>query len=302
MIFIKPIAITDSNLTSSIPQPDASVGEVEWSAGTYFLGDRVIKSSTNSVYEVVADPSTTDDPEVGVTKDPQTWVYVSPTNRFKMFDTANNTQSEGDDIVVSIVPDNLANSVACFNVNCDTITVKAYDVFDNEIYSSNINMRSRPFVDGWYNYYYSGFEVTSRFVLLDIPPVTNGRIEITFSGTDADVGTCILGKQVAMGDAQHGSSAELLDFSDVQEDQFGNITYTGGFTARLINYDIIVNRGSVDAVFTEMKNLGKTPAVFVGDQTAESNTLLVYGFVRDFNTTYTWPTKSQISLTVRGLV
>ena len=302
MIFIKPIAITDSNLTSSIPQPDASVGEVEWSAGTYNLGDRVIKSSTNSVYEVVADPNTTDDPEVGVTNDPQTWVYVSQTNRFKMFDTANNTQSEGDDIVVSIVPNNLANSVACFNVNCDSITVKAYDPLDNEVYSSSIDMRDRPFVDGWYNYYYSGFEVTTRFVLLDLPPVTNGRIEITFSGTDADVGTCILGKQVYMGEAQHDSSAELLDFSDVQEDQFGNITYTGGFSARLINYDIIINRGSVDAVFREFQRLGKSPAVFVGDESMSSDTLLVYGFVRDFNTVYTWPTKSRISLTVRGLV
>ena len=100
MIFIEPLKIDNSNVTSTIPEPDAAQGEVEWSAGSYDLGDRVIKSSTNSVYEVVADPSTTDDPEVGVNATPATWVYVSPTNKYKMFDTANNSQTIGDDIVV----------------------------------------------------------------------------------------------------------------------------------------------------------------------------------------------------------
>lgn len=302
MILITPITVNSGNLTSTIPEPDAAQGEVEWSAGSYNLGDRVIKSSTNSVYEVVADPSTTDDPEVGVNKDPATWVYVSPTNKYKMFDTANNSQSIGDNIVVSVTPTELINSVACFNVEADEITVKAYDDLDVEIYSSSINMRERPSVDGWYNYFYGGFEITDRFFLLDIPPVTTGRVEITFTGTDAKVGTCIFGKQQTLGDAQYGSGAEVIDFSNVNEDQFGNISYTGGFSARLVNYDIISDKGSVDAVFNKIQKLGKKPAVFIGDQTGESNTLLVYGFVRDFNTVYTWPTKSKIKLTVRGLV
>jgi hypothetical protein len=304
MIFFRPISVNNSNLTSTIPEPDAStpIPEVEWVAGTYELGDRVIKSSTNSVYEVVANPDTTDDPEEGVLKDPQTWVYVSPTNRFKMFDGANNTQTVGDNIVVSIVPNNLANSVACFNVSCESITVKAFDALDNEIYSKSINMRSRPSVTGWYNYFYGEFIITSRFTLLDIPPVTSGRIELTFTGTGATVGTCVLGKQVYMGEAQHGSGAELLDFSDIEEDTFGNVTFDGGFSARLINYDIIIDRSAIDFVFSEIRGLGKSPTVFIGDESLNSSTLSVFGFVRDFNTTYDWPTKSSASLTVRGLV
>lgn len=302
MILMKPLTVTEEKLTSTIPEPDSSVGEVEWSAGTYDLGDRAIKSSTHSVYEVVADPSTTDDPEVGVNATPATWVYVSPTNKYKMFDQANNTASEGDNIVVDFTPVQLVNSVAAFNVDCNDITVKIYDVTDAVIYEKSIAMTERPLVNGWYNYFYSGFSITTKFVLLDLPPTTQNRIEVTFTGTDASVGTLIFGKQVKIGEAQWGTGAELLDFSNPEEDDFGNITFSDGFTAKLINYDVMIDTPSLDPVFTEVASLGKKPAVFVGNPTSIGDSTLVYGFVRDFQSVYTWPSKSKISLTVRGLV
>lgn len=302
MILIKPVTITDSNLTSSIPEPDATAGEVEWAAGTYNLGDRVIKSSTHLEYEVVADQSTTDDPEVGVLADPQTWVVVGPTNRFKMFDEANNTSSVSTDLTVEIVPGDLVNSVACFNVNCEDITINAYDQGGALVYTKNIEMRSRPLVNGWYNYFYSGIDTINKFVTLDVPPTTNGKVEIIFTGTDASVGTCIAGKQLVIGDAQYGTSAELLDFSNPIEDKFGNITYTDGFTAKLVNFDILANTKDIDPIFVEFQTLGKTNAVFVGNPEEIGDSTLVYGYVRDFNPVYSSPSKSQISLTVRGLV
>lgn len=302
MILLKPIQVIDANLTSSIPEPDASVGEVEWSAGTYNLGDRVIKSSTHKVYEVVADPSTSDDPEVGVLADPQTWVIVGPTNKFKMFDEANNTASVGTDLTVEVVPGSLANSLACFNVSAEDVTVNVYDQGGTLVYTKSIEMRTRPLVNGWYNYFYSPIDTINKFVVLDTPPTTQGKIEVIFTGTDSSVGTMVVGNQVMMGDAQYGSGPELLDFSNPIEDEFGNIDYTDGFRAKLVNFDILANTASIDPIFVEFEALGKTNAVFVGNPSSIGDSTLVYGFVRDFNAVYTTPIKSQISLTVRGLI
>ena len=105
-----------------------------------------------------------------------------------------------------------------------------------------------------------------------------------------------------IGDAQYGSGAQLLDFSTPIEDDFGNITYTAGFTAKLVDYDIIADTKDIDPIFVEFQSLGKTPAVFVGNPSNIGDSTLVYGIVRDFNPVYTWPTKSKISLTVRGLI
>lgn len=300
MILIKPITITGAKLTSSVPSPDASQGEVAWTAGTYNLGDRAVDGE--SIYEVVADPDTTDQPSVGAKKTPATWVFISPSNRFKMFDQANNTQTIGNDIMTDIVPVQFANSIAGFNIECNTITIKVFDVGDVEVYTRDITMRERPLVNGWYNYFYSEFEVTSKFVLLDLPPTTAGKIRAEFFGPEAKVGTIVIGKQVTIGDAQYGSGAQLLDFSNPIEDEYGNLSYSNGFTAKLVDFEIMADTKSIDPIFTEFQRLGKTPAVFVGNPSSIGDSTLVYGYVRDFNPVYTWPTKSKISLTVRGLI
>jgi len=302
MILIKPLTVTSSILTSSIAEPDSAVGEVEWVAGTYNLGDRVIKSSTHRVYEVVADPSTTDDPEVGVASNPATWVDVGATNKFKMFDEANNTASVSDDITVSIAPTSLINALACFNVNCESITVRAFDALNNVTYEKTETMKNRPLVNGWYNYYYSGFSSKNKLVRLDIPPTTVGRIEVLFSGVSASVGTFVCGRQYMLGDTQFGTGAQILDFSTPTEDAYGNITYSEGFTAKLVDYDIMTDTAQLDLIFSEIQSLGKKNAVFVGNPSNIGDSTLTYGFVRDYNQVYTWPTKSKIALTVRGLI
>ena len=69
MIVLKPLEVTDAILTDSdIAEPDSTydMGATLWSAGTITKGQKRYKTSTHKIYEVVADPSTTDDPEVGV--------------------------------------------------------------------------------------------------------------------------------------------------------------------------------------------------------------------------------------------
>lgn len=300
MILIKPITITEPKLTSTIPVIDTSAGEAAWVAGTYSLGQRAVDN--NAIYEVVADPTTTDRPSAGVAKTPKSWVYISSTNRFRMFDNANNTQSIQDNLTVQIVPSDLANSLACFNVDCTDITVTVFAAGGEEVYSRDVMMRSRPQVNSWYNYYYSGFDIINKLVLLDLPPTTNGSIKAEFFGNDSAVGTFVIGNQVELGAAQYGTGAQLLDFSNPVEDEFGNITYTDGFRAKLVDFKILADTTSLDYVFTEMSNLGQTPAVFVGNPCNIGDSTLVYGQVRDYNQTYTWGTKSKIQLTVRGLV
>ena len=302
MILIKPLTVTSSILTSSIAEPDSAVGEVEWVAGTYNLGDRVIKSSTHRVYEVVADPSTTDDPAIGVTKTPATWVDVGPTNKFKMFDEANNTASAGDNITVDIVPVSLVNSLAFFNVNCSVINISVFDNIGTLIYSKSEEMRNRPLVNGWYNYFYSGFTSKNKLVVLDIPPTTIGKITVEFVGVGASVGTFICGKQAEIGDTQFGTGAQLLDFSEPVEDDYGNISYKPGFTAKLVDYAIMADTAQLDSIFTEFETLKKRNSVFVGNPASIGDSTLTYGFVRDYRQVYTWPTKSKIALTVRGLI
>ena len=301
MILVKPIAIDDGVLlSSSIPEPDASVGEVEWVAGIYNLGERVIKSSTHREYQVVASPDTADDPEEGVNANPATWVDVGPTNRFKMFDTANNTQSESTDIVAELQPNQFFNGVGAFSISADTVTVTVTDG-GNVIYSKSLDMRDRPLVNGWYSYFFSSISFITRFILLDLPPTNTGILKLEFGGA-AKVGTVSFGRQSILGVAQYGTSAELLDFSNPIEDQYGNITYSDGFTAKLVNFDIKTERTQMGVVFSELQSIGKNPAIWVGDNSDINDATAVFGINRDYQQTFDSPSICTVNLTVRGLV
>ena len=300
MILVKPIQVNDGVLlSSSIPEPDAPVGEVEWTAGTYSLGQRFIKSSTHRQYEVVAS-STSDDPEDGVNANPATWVDVGPTNRYKMFDTANNTQSEATDITVELQPNQFYNAIGAFSISADTVTVTVTDG-GNVIYNKSLDMRSRPLVNGWYNYFFSSISFITRFILLDLPPTTSGILKLEFGGA-AKVGTVTFGRQSVLGVAQYGTGAELLDFSNPTEDQYGNITYSNGFTAKLVNFDIKTPKNQMSLNYSEVESLGQKPAMWIGDPDDINDATAVFGIKRDYIQTFDSPSICTVNLTVRGLV
>ena len=303
MILVKPIEITDSNFTSStIPEPDTSVGEIEWGdKATYDNGEKRIKSSTHRVYQSVAD-NNNDDPEVGVNANPATWVDIGATNKWKMFDDANNSQSVGDNISIQLTPNQLYNGLGAFNVSCESITVTMIDG-GNTVYTKEIDMRTRPLVDGWYNWFFSGIEFITRFILVDLPPVKTATLRIDFNGTGAKVGTVSFGRQFSFGDAQHGTSTEVIDYSNPTEDQFGNISFSNGFTADLVNYKVHTLKNRLGQCAREIKTLGKQkPAIWIGDPTQIDDSTAVYGYNRDYRQTYDSPTICTVSITVRGIV
>jgi len=124
VIVVEPYDIIGGLLTSSnIPMPDATAGEIEWTADTYPTGTRRIMSSTRLLYEVVAVPHTNDQPDVGAAKAVPTWVVVSYVNRYKMFDQVNSSQStHAAPVVVEITSPKGFNS-ALVSDGVDVVTL-----------------------------------------------------------------------------------------------------------------------------------------------------------------------------------
>ena len=118
---IPPLTITDSRLTSS------NVAETDYaawsSATTYSLGQRVIVVSTHKVYESLQNSNLNKDPTLA--SNATWWIEVSPTNRWKMFDISNTTQTtNADSIVVTITPGQVVNSVSLMNLEGISIRAK----------------------------------------------------------------------------------------------------------------------------------------------------------------------------------
>src|SRR5436190_14410720 len=137
LTIVPPLVITDANLTSS------NVAETDfpaWNAATnYAIGDQVIKTTPNihKIYKrIVAGVSATS-PEL----DAVNWLEVSATNKWKMFDALNNTQTvNAGSIVVSITPGKVTNSVALLNIVANSVEIKMTDPLEGGVYDKIINL------------------------------------------------------------------------------------------------------------------------------------------------------------------
>ena len=304
MRVIKPITITDAKFTSStIAEPDVSKGEVAHTAGTYVTGTRRIKTSTHRVYEVTADPSTTDDPEVGVLKNPQTWVDVASTNKWAMFDTVNSSKSiQSTQLIVEITNGQTVNSLSGFAIEqANAINITVTDPAEGIVYNTDVDMVDNSEVTDWYFYYFAPIVQVTEFVLFDLPAYPLATIKITTDGNEIKIGSFVLGNQISLGVANYGTSVQLLDFSKKETDSFGNVVVKKGRTSKLVDFDVTIRKEKVNYVFNILSSLTTIPSVWVGDDGSNDPTL-VFGYYKDYQNNISSPTITDATIQIEGLV
>ena len=304
MIVVKTIPVTDGNLvSSSIPEPDTARGEVEWVAGTYSVGAQVIKSSTHRVYECVNDPSTTDDPEVGVLANPQTWIDIGATNRWKMFDNVVGYQSEGENLVVKVTNQPVINSVSGFNISgTGTIDVKVHDTGGALVYDKTVQMIDESNVNNWWDYFFEPVIAQTRFILSDLPFYPNSTITVEGDGPEVRFGELLFGRGVEIGETQYGTGWQGLDFSVKERDSFGNYNVIKGRTADLLDYDIKVDKTKFGFVKSTLKSLTGVPTVWIGNPDDINDGTAVFGYYRDAQINFSSPSLIDLTVQVEGLV
>ena len=303
MNVIKPIQITSGNLTSStIPEPDASVGEVEWSAGTIALGVRRIKAATHLLYEVVADPSTTDDPEVGVLATPATWAIVQPTNKYAMFDNINSTISIDTDLTVVLNNGAYASGMAGFNILAGSINVTCVSASDGEVYNRDIEMTSTDEVIDWAEFFFAPIVTIDQFLLNDIPLYSDLTTTVSFAGTDVQCGTLVSGPTIDLGVALYGTSWQGLDFSKKETDQFGNTVLTAGKTYDRLDYNVHTDKQRFGYLKQQLRSLTGIPAVWFGNPQNVNDGTATLGYYVDNQVNINNPVKLDVSLTVESFI
>lgn len=301
MRVVVPITVTDLNLTSStIPEPDS--GETVYSAGTYVTGTRRILTSTHRVYEVTASPSTMDDPETGIDKDPQTWVDVGPTNKFAMFDNVNSTQSEEDDqLIVEVELGVKSDSIAGFNIdNVNSINVTVTDPIDGEVYNTDVNMDDNSSIIDYWEWHFNPIVRLREFALLDLPDYADATIKLTADGGEVKFGNLVVGNKLTLGTTNFDSELQILDFSKKETDAFGNTVVTPGRTSKLVEFDVTIDFSNILFVFKALSLLTTIPSVWVGTESTNDATL-VFGYYKNYQNNISSQTITNATITIEGL-
>lgn len=301
---VKPIAITDAMLVDTdIAEDDYPV----WSSGsTYALGDRVILTSTHKIYESLQAANTNQDPVT----EPTWWVEVSATNRWKLFDTVNSTQtiqpdSPSNTFYYELQLGQAVNALAAVNLsNCNQIHIEMVSPSAGSpgiVYDETIDLTAAPLLPDWWSWFFGTRIAPQQYIALDLPTYPDATITVTFSGGDnLAVGGLLFGQQQRFGlGMRYGARVGIQDYSRKETNEFGDTVLVQRAFAKRANFSLLLEKYETDVLQSYLASIRATPCLWIGSSEYESTVL--YGFYNNFDILISYPEHSECDLEIEGL-
>lgn len=271
----------------------------EYNAGTtYDVDDIVISTTTDHAFQAL-----TNGESGNSLSNPAKWLDLGPTNRYKMFDRSNTSQTiNGESVDVTFDVTGRVNAVSVLNMTAATVQLIMTTVEDGEIYNETVNLVSSGGVTNWWEYFFLPVSRYGDWTFTDLPTNNNPTVQVIVAepGGIAKVGTVAAGLSRNIGTVIYPSSIGIQDYSRKEADEFGYFTIVERGFANRASMKVAVDERNVDAITDALKALRATPTVFVGVEAYRST--WVYGFYKDWSWQFSGPNESYLTIELEGLV
>lgn len=297
LIIIKPVTITPAMLIATdVPEADYAA----WSgATTYALGDRVILASTHKVYESASAGNLNKNPP----DFPDLWIEVSPTNRWKLFDTSNSTQTaQGLAMSYTLRPGQSISALAALNVvGAIDVRVRLVHPTMGTLYDQTTDLTSLPTSSDYWEWCFGERTAPPLMIATDLPGVLGCDVIVDFTGTTAlAVGVLLIGDQKQLGiSVQQGARVGIQDYSRKETNQFGDTVLAQRAFAKRASFDLPVLAGNVDEVVDFLTSLRAIPCLWIGSR--RYNSTIIFGFFKEFDVNIAYASVSECSLSIEGM-
>lgn len=268
-----------------------------WNGATaYALGNQVsrIQTGLHNIYQRLIAGTTATAPE----SDTANWVLVSTTNKWKMFDLVNETQTWFfDDIQIAYMPSAMCDTVIFDNLNCDS--VRCFTA--NGAYDQTIATKVRACAN-WFQYFFEQFTYKKGAAFTKLPLVTTNLINVIARKATSYpmVGTLLAGFSRAMGYAEPGANVGIIDYSTKSTDQFGNTSVVKRAYSKRMNLAVMIDNADLDSVEDLLAGYRATPVGWLGAGN-QYTSLIIFGFYKSFDIVIAYPTQSRCNLEIEGL-
>lgn len=293
--------------SNNVPETDYA----EWANATsYVIGDRVrvtvpfagppVVPATHMVYECSVAGAGKPPPN-NLTGTTPAWLKVSATNRYKMFDQENASQTENPDEILVVLEPGRVDSLYLGGLDAQTVIIRQTDpVSGNEIYYHEEDL-SLNNVKDWYEYFTEPIVRRTDLILFDLLTYSNARTEIRIinTGSTAKCGSAVPGLKRDIGEVLWGVGVRLTDYSVYKTNSFGQTELQKRGTGRLVNGRIYVKNKYFDETVRLMAEF--TSVNLLWSFSEEYGSLNVFGFRKDFDSTLESPAGSYFDLQVQGL-
>lgn len=299
---VDPVTITDAMIVSTnVPENDYAA----WSsATTYALNDRVILTSTHKIYESLQASNTN--------KDPQTetawWIEVSPTNRWKVFDLSNNSQTvhiatSPPSIAYTLKIGQVASVLALLNLTGTSgVSVTMTDPIYGVVYTKTVDLSQVQMQSTWWHWLFgTRTQPSNQVIIQDLPAYPNASISISITGnTSLSAGVILVGQanQFSLG-MKYGARLGIQDYSRKESNDFGDTVFVERAFAKRASFEIFLENAEVDPLQSYLASIRAKPVLWIGSTIYESTT--IFGFYRNFDILLSYVDHSDCSLEIEGL-
>ena len=217
-----------------------------------------------------------------------------------MFDQAVGSRTAGSSPLTFTLQPGLVNSLAILNLDgAQTVEVTMKDG-TTVVYNRTLDMSDTAIVIDWYDYFF--VEITPRqdVVLSDLPLFGQATIEVEVLGASTvGVGTVIVGDLSDIAPGLAGAQVGIIDYSRKEADEFGVTNVVERGFAKRLDINMLSPNQRLDAVAQKLSAVRATPCVWFDESGFQS--LIVYGFARDWQINVSYPANSDVSLSLEGL-
>lgn len=286
---------------SSLTEPDS--GWPTWSSATTYPKDAQVTYNHKKYISLQA-ANTNKNPETD-TSEPPFWVSQGPSNKYAMFDTVVGTSSTATDSIVLVYKGPNIGGLALMQMaNVDVASVNV--TVDNVSQFKTRSLLLEQELMNWFEYFNLPFERASDLIC-SFSAAYGNVVTIVLQGVGTiSVGNVVLGSRYEFynGGLRATSAAPtvgVVDYGVKSVDSFGNVTITPRGYAKRMNVKLMLDTDQVDKTVNKLASIRSTPCVWIGADN-DYQSMIVYGFYKDWEIEITYKTKSYCSLQIEGLV
>ena len=279
-----PLEVTPERLLSStVPDADASAGESLWAAATdYAAGALAVRTETRRRYECIVPGVNSTPPESA----PDRWLEMGASNQHAMFDYNSDQATEAaSPLTVVLKPGKRIDSVYLDGVRAHQLTA-TLRVGGAVVYGPQVrNMNGRR-TRSWSQYFFGEFNFIDAVVLQDLPLYANAELEITLTRAGGPVRCTrlVVGRKEHIGCAEWNPVSDVLDFSKIERDDWGNAQLRPARTVPITQQRLVLDTPLISGVYELRSSLQGKAAVWSAlDDRTESpyfRPLLLFGIFR----------------------
>lgn len=282
-------------LYCSAPEEDLPAWD---ETATYAVEDQVILN--HYIFEAVKE-TTGESPWDNRDFSEASWRTIGPTNPYKFLDDKVHTQTaapEGaTELTITVPYKRPATGFGMLNVTAAEATATLRDVDGNVLWTRERSLMEGTY--GCYRYFFDPFRYVRDAVEVGLPPYS-GTLTLTLRGARPAIGMIVVGESVQLGVTRYGPSFGFKDYSVSNADDFGNLTYLERKKAKIGTFTVYIRPEELDYVYFRVMEIGKRPTLWMGDDGAGFQSMLVFGRLKEFDPTLSAYSQGEATFDLEG--